>query len=282
MSEASAPKAPVRSQLVEVACVQLGPPGTETPAERLTSVRQLLEGLERVDLVVLPEMWPIGYFAFDAYRQAAASLDEPLRDLAGSVARTTGAYVAAGTFVEAASDGGLRNTCLLADPTGHTVLPYRKVHLFSHNSREPELIEAGREIEAVTSALGTIGFAVCYDLRFPELFRLLAAQGAEIIVVPSAWPAARLEHWRLLARARALENQAYLVGCNAAGEDHGTALAGHSLVADPWGELVAEAGDEPTVLRATLDMGLLARTRAEFPALRDRRIDLPDLPRVAA
>jgi predicted amidohydrolase len=128
-------------------------------------------------------------------------------------------------------------------------------------------------LEAKPSAIGTLGFAVCYDLRFPELFRAFASQGTEIFLVPSAWPAARLGHWRLLAQARALENQAYLVGCNAAGEDHGTALAGHSMVVSPWGEVVAEAGDEPTVLRATIDLETVRSAREEFPALRDRRIE---------
>jgi predicted amidohydrolase len=121
------------------------------------------------------------------------------------------------------------------------------------------------------TGIGRIGLAVCYDLRFPELFRAMVDQGAEVFVVPAAWPAARTEHWRLLLRARAVENQAYVVACNGSGSADGTTLAGRSTIIDPWGELVAEVGLGPAVLRGGVDLGHLEACRAAFPALADRR-----------
>jgi predicted amidohydrolase len=112
--------------------------------------------------------------------------------------------------------------------------------------------------------------AICYDLRFPELFRELASRVA-LYVVPAAWPAARTDHWSTLLRARAIEDQAFVVGCNMAGTDHGVALAGCSTVVDPWGVVVAEAGSEPGRLDATLDLDAVAAVRSELPALADRR-----------
>jgi predicted amidohydrolase len=261
---------------IEVACVQLGPPQGESLAERLEQASAPAFGLSGVDLIVLPELWPTGYFAFDRYRDDAEPLAGAVTRRAAELARATGAHVVAGTFVEAGPDGQLHNTAAIVDPSGELVASYRKMHVFSHRSREPELIAPGAEPVVAETALGRLGLAICYDLRFPELFRLLADRGAELIVIPSAWPAARAGHWRLLARARALENLAFVVGCNAAGEDHGTALAGHSVVIDPWGEPVAEAGTEPTVLRARIDPAAVAAARRDFPALRDRRIGVPD------
>lgn len=120
-----------------------------------------------------------------------------------------------------------------------------------------------------------MGLATCYDLRFPEQFRLLVDAGATVLVVPAGWPARRREHWTLLARARAIESQAYVLACGTAGTHAGVELAGHSLVVDPWGAVLAEAGPGEEVLTAELDPGLVARTRADFPVLRDRVLGLP-------
>ncbi len=115
----------------------------------------------------------------------------------------------------------------------------------------------------------------CYDLRFPELYRLLLDEGAQLIVVPAGWPAARLEHWLLLLRARAVENQLFVIGCNQVGMQEGVELAGHSAVVDPWGRILAEAAADEEVLTVDLDLALVAKIRDEFPVLRDRRFGLP-------
>jgi predicted amidohydrolase len=117
-----------------------------------------------------------------------------------------------------------------------------------------------------------LGFATCYDLRFPEMFRALLDAGAEVVLMPAAWPARRVHHWRLLTQARAVENQSYVVACNTAGTHAGVAMGGGSLVVDPWGEVVAEAGTDEDVLVVDLDLELVRSTRSSFPVLADRRL----------
>ena len=128
----------------------------------------------------------------------------------------------------------------------------------------------------VTAAtdFGRVGLACCYDLRFPELFRRMVDQGAEFFLVCSAWPYPRLESWIMLNRVRALENEAFLVSSNCVGITRGKQFVGHSMVVDPWGAIVAGAGDEETVVRAEVDPGMVARVRSVFPPLRDRVLRL--------
>ena len=117
-----------------------------------------------------------------------------------------------------------------------------------------------------------LGLATCYDLRFPEQFRLLLDAGAEVVLLVAAWPAKRVAHWRLLAQARAVENQSYVVACNTAGTHAGVPMGGHSIVVDPWGAVLAEAGEDEEVLVVDLDLDLVRATRTQFPVLADRRL----------
>lgn len=254
----------------DVVCLQAGDMGPDPAARRAQAVR-LVEAQVGAGLVVLPELWPTGYFAFDDYETTAEPLDGPTVSALSRAARSAGAHVLMGSFVER-SEVGLHNTAVLIAPDGSVVTTYRKMHVFGYGSREVELITGGTAVVTAATALGVIGLGVCYDLRFPELFRAMADDGAEIFVVPAAWPAARLEHWRLMARARAVENQAYMIAVNGAGAPHGTPLAGHSTVIDPWGEVVMEGTSEPDVLRAPVDPGRVISCRADFPALADRRL----------
>jgi predicted amidohydrolase len=149
------------------------------------------------------------------------------------------------------------------------------VHLFGFDSGEAALVTAGDAPSCYRAPFGAIGFSTCYDLRFPEIYRLLLDGGAELVVVPAGWPTPRLEHWRLLLRARAIENQVFVVGCNAAGSDGAVVYGGHSAVIDPWGAVLAEAGDGEEVLTVDVDLGSVAKIREEFPILRDRRLGVP-------
>jgi predicted amidohydrolase len=256
----------------DVACLQAGPIGDDVAARRAEAVR-LVESAAGAELIVLPELWPTGYFAFDDYRATAEALDGPTVTALAQAARNTGAHVVLGSFVEAGEDG-LHNTTALLAPDGQVLASYRKMHVFGYGSREVELITGGRQPVTVATDLGVLGLAICYDLRFPELFRAMVDQGAEIFVVPAAWPGARTEHWRVMARARAIENQAYVIACNGAGVGTPGAaeLAGHSAVIDPWGEIDAEAGPTPAILRAVVHRDRVAACRADFPALADRRL----------
>jgi predicted amidohydrolase len=146
------------------------------------------------------------------------------------------------------------------------------VHLFGYGSREVSLLTPGTTVRACPTALGTVGISTCYDLRFPELYRLQVDGGAELFLVAAAWPRARLAHWQLLLRARALENQAFLAACGAAGRQGDVVLSGRSAVVDPWGAVLAEAGDTAGTLTVEVDLGEVARARKDFPALADRRL----------
>lgn len=153
---------------------------------------------------------------------------------------------------------------------------YRKIHRFGFGEGEPLMLEAGRTVTTVRLGPATAGLAICYDLRFPELFRALLTQGAELFVVPAAWPAARRTDWELLGRARALENQAFVVQCNTVGEQGGLAMGGASRIVDPYGRVIAAGGDGEQVITAEIDLGVAAAFRREFPALNDRRIPVGD------
>jgi predicted amidohydrolase len=177
-----------------------------------------------------------------------------------------------GSFVERHADGSLTNTAVLLDGEGSTVAVYRKMHLFGFGEGEPKLMSAGREVVVAKTELGTIGLTTCYDLRFPELYRRLVDEGAELVVVPAAWPQARVDHWSVLARARAIENQMVVVAVNTAGTNGGKRMGGRSVVVDARGRVLAEAGPDEEVLAAEVDLTDVARWRADFPALHDRRL----------
>lgn len=259
------------TRLVRVACVQFKAIDASSVEERVRRAGELIAGIEGVDLLVLPELWATGYFDFDGYAVNAEALPGPTLETLTAAARSRNAWVHGGSLVERDAAGNLYNTSVLLDPDGRLVHTYRKSHLFGNDSREAELLRPGRSTDVAPTGLGGIGMTTCYDLRFPELYRRLAAdQDAELILVASAWPAARLEHWELLARARAVENQVFVIACNGAGIDHGVPLAGTSLVIDPWGRVLARGGDGEEIVRATIDLEQVAEIRTAFPVLGDR------------
>src|SRR5205085_5306058 len=173
------------------------------------------------------------------------------------------------------------NTTTLFGPDGSLLAVYRKIHLFDVDLpgqvtvRESHLRRAGEDVVCVETALGRIGLAVCYDLRFPDLFRKLADAGAEIVVMPSAFTRTTGQaHWEPLLRERAIENQCFMVAPNQYGLGaHGFADYGNSLVVDPWGEILARGpADEAAAVTATLDAAVLDRVRRELPSLEHRRL----------
>lgn len=262
--------------MTRVACLQLSSPPRKGRAEHVERVASRVAKLRDVELVVLPELWPIGFFDFDAYAAAAEPLSGRIVSALRGAARAAGAWVAGGSIVERAADGRLFNTAFLADPDGEIALTYRKIHTFGYRSREAELLDAGDTAGVANTPFGGLGLTTCYDLRFPELFRVLVDAGAALVVVPAAWPEARREHWRLLTRTRALENQVFLVACAARGVDNGIRLAGTSAIVDPHGEVVAEARPGDELLLGDIDLDRVRSARAEFPVLSDRRFDVVD------
>ncbi|SDP32434.1 carbon-nitrogen family hydrolase [Desulforhopalus singaporensis] len=229
-----------------------------------------VESCSDADLIILPEIWNIGFMSFDRYVGEAEELDGPTVTLMSGLAKKKGAYIHTGSFVEN-RNGRYYNTSLLLSPEGAIVAEYRKIHLFGYNSRETQLLTPGTEVAVAKTVFGNLGLATCFDLRFPELFRAMVDKGADMFLVCSAWPFPRLEAWSMLNRVRALENQCYLISANSAGLNGGSQFVGHSMVVDPWGTVLAGAGDQEMIVRTEIDTQAVAEARDTFPGLAGRR-----------
>jgi len=222
------------------------------------------------DLIILSELWNIGFMSFEQYVSEAEQKDGPTLSAFRDLAKELKIHLHTGSFVE--EDGGkYYNSSYLLSPEGEILANYRKVHLFGFNSSETKILTRGEEVVVVQTELGTFGLATCYDLRFPEIFRRMVEKGAEIILVCSAWPYPRLEHWIMLNRVRALENQCFLVSSNSVGMNRGSQFVGHSMMVDPWGIILASGGDEEVIVRSEIDLNEVKSARDRFPALADRQ-----------
>jgi predicted amidohydrolase len=211
----------------------------------------------------------------------AQGLDGEIAAALRELARAHRLWIVGGTFPEAIpGDERVHNTSVLVSPRGEIEAVYRKIHLFDVDLgsgarfTESERIAPGREVVVADTPIGGIGLSVCYDVRFPELYRAMAARGADWLAVPSAFtPQTGKDHWEVLLRARAIENQAFVLApaqCGRHGPDR--ASHGRSLVVDPWGLVLAQAADRPGVITADCDLAALASIRARLPALEHRRL----------
>jgi predicted amidohydrolase len=235
------------------------------------------------DLVALPELWSC-HGLDEAYRENAESVPGPTTDFLGELARELGIYLLGGSILE--GDPGaqrLSNTSTFFDPSGEMTAVYRKIHLFDVKVSDREYLESaniapGSEIVTAKAGAATLGLSVCYDVRFPELYRLLALRGAEILAVPAAFTLQTgKDHWELLLRARAVENQAFVVAPAQWGQKaDGRWTYGRSMIVDPWGTVLATCPDRDGHALATMDLDYLDRFRAEFPALTNRRPETYD------
>jgi predicted amidohydrolase len=246
----------------------------ESVESRRRRVASLVRDQAGADLVVLPELWTTGAFAYEDFATEAEPLQGPTLEAMAKAASDAGVWLHAGSIPERDPEGSLYNTSLLLSPSGDLAAAYRKIHRFGFDKGEAVLMGAGQDLVTVRLPGTTLGLATCYDLRFPELFRGLVDAGAETLVVPAGWPERRRSHWTLLAQARAVENQAFVLACGTAGTHAGVPQAGHSIVVDPWGEVLAEAGAGEEVLTVEFEPGKVATTREQFPALKDRMLGL--------
>lgn len=227
-------------------------------------------------LVALPELF--GFLGRGGeMREVAEPLEGPTLLWAGELASRHRIWLLAGSFVERDGDELYNTSCLVA-PTGELVAAYRKIHLFDvevpdAGAHESDLYTPGTElVTASVDGMG-LGLSICYDLRFPELYRILTLRGTSILAVPSAFTATTgRDHWELLVRARAVENQAYVIAPDQCGTSaDGIARYGHSLIVDPWGRVLADAGDDEGLAMADVDLDEVTRVRDVLPSLANRR-----------
>jgi len=240
--------------------------------DKAATIEKALENIRRckgADLVILPEIWNVGFMSFDCYVSEAEDRNGPTMSMLIKAATEIGAYLHTGSFVEI-ENGKYYNSSYLVSPKGEILANYHKIHLFGYNSLETQILTPGESVTVVDTPLGKIGLATCYDLRFPELFRRMADQDVEILLVCSAWPYPRLEAWQMLNRVRALENQCFLVSANSVEMNQGARFAGHSMVVDPWGTIIAGGGDKEVILKTELNMDEVRTARKEFPVLKNR------------
>ena len=239
----------------------------EDKAANFSKARALLAATppEPGSLVVLPEMFATGFsMNLSATRQSPAREDEAFLS---SLACEHRAFVIGGGVSPGAGEMG-RNDAVAFSPGGALLARYTKIHPFSLGG-EAEGHAAGADIVTFECGGFTVAPFVCYDLRFPEIFRAAAKRGASLFVVIALWPAKRQQHWLTLLQARAIENQAYVVGVNRVGSEPQFSYAGRSVVVDPHGVIIADAGEQERILTATLDVETVHTWRRDFPALRD-------------
>ncbi len=230
------------------------------------------------ELIALPELWSC-HGLEEAYGENAEPIPGPTTAFLGGLARELGVYVLGGSILEREpSTERLFNTSTFFDPSGELVAMYRKIHLFDVTAPDREYVESrivapGREVVTAKAGTATLGLSVCYDLRFPELYRLLAMRGAEVLAVPAAFTLQTgKDHWELLLRARAVENLAYVVAPAQWGQKaDGRWTYGRSMIVNPWGTVLATCPDRDGHALATLDLDYLDRLRTEFPALTHRQ-----------
>ena len=225
---------------------------------------------EGSDLVILSEIWNVGFMSFDRYVAEAEDCNGQTLTSLRAAAQKIGVYLHTGSFVEK-KNGYYYNSSYLISPDGDILANYLKIHLFGYNSKETRILTPGDAVVVVETPIGKIGLATCYDLRFPELFRNMVEQGAEIFLICSAWPYPRLEHWLMLNRVRALENQCFLMSSNSVGFNQGIQFVGHSMITDPWGTILAGAGDKEAIIKSEINLADLHTARQQFPALADRK-----------
>jgi len=231
------------------------------------------------EVVCFPEMWTTG-FNWANNERMAAEHEKTLDRIAG-MAKGYGIWIN-GSMPALDEDGKISNTSILFNPQGERTATYRKTHLFSLIGEEKHMA-AGKTLGLAETPWGLTGLSVCYDIRFPELFRTYALKGARIVFSPMAFPHPRLELWKILVRARAIENQMFVVGTNQVGrEDFGpdnlVTYCGDSVIIDPWGKTVVEASEtEEALLTVAIDLDLVEEARSQIKVLADRRPDLYEL-----
>jgi omega-amidase len=229
-----------------------------------------LAAKEKSSLLILPELCLHGYNYASINGWNKWTLPS-VTDVIGEIAMSNAISIA-GSFVEN-EHGNFYNTFVMVNSEGFIVHKYRKIHLFNLLG-EGDFFSAGNEIKPFNSVLGITGSAICYDLRFPEFIRKLAVNNCRVMIIPAEWPKTRIEHWKILLQARAIENQVFIIGVNCVGSVLGVDYGGNSAVINPWGEVVASMEEKEGLITIPIDLDLVEEVRNRIPVWADRRPDL--------
>lgn len=221
-------------------------------------------------IVVFPELWTSGYDLSNAALYAQSLGSGIFAELAAQASQKN--LFIGGSLLEEHT-GHIYNTFVLFNPDGSAPFVYRKTHLFQLMHEGDWLTPGDRLVTADLSGVKT-GLAVCYDLRFPEMFRHYALEGVQLVLIPAEWPTQRIDHWNILTRARAIENQLFVAAVNRCGSGADGDYGGRSMLVGPWGELILEAGADECLLTAAIDLDEIPRARKKIDILRDRRPEI--------
>ncbi|MDI6601521.1 MAG: carbon-nitrogen family hydrolase [Thermoanaerobacteraceae bacterium] len=261
---------------MEVSIIQMDIVPDIVPGEPQKNYTHALELMgeamkDHPDVMILPEMFNTAY-AFNFIDRVGDREARTLKELFVPFIKDTSVNVIAGSISNFTNDG-LYNTAIVFSRDGRVVCEYDKVHLFGLMDEDKYLM-GGQSLGLFEVDGVPCGVIICYDLRFPELTRLLALKGAKALFIPAEWPQPRLEHWRILQRARAIENQLYVISCNRVGKKGDDVFFGHSMVTDPWGEILCELSDKEEIKTIEIDLKSVDEVRNKIPVFKDRRADV--------
>lgn len=258
---------------MKITCIQMDMAFAQ-PDANFDKAKKLISeaAADRPDVIVLPETWNTGFFPRENL-PALSDLDGArVKAEIGALAGQYGVNLVAGSVANV-KGGKVHNTAYVFDRSGQCVGEYDKTHLFTP-MQEDAFFEKGDHLCRFTLDAKRCGLIICYDIRFPELTRSLVVQGLDILFIVSQWPSVRIPHLRALTVARAIENQMFTVCCNSCGTAGETVYGGGSMIVDPWGEMLAEAGGTQCMIRADCDTSIIEGIRRSINVLNDRRVDL--------
>ncbi|MFY0542909.1 carbon-nitrogen family hydrolase [Brevibacillus sp. H7] len=229
--------------------------------------------INKPDMIILPEMWNTGY-ALEKAGEIADVDGVRARKLFSSFAEKHQVMIVGGSVLyRDSATGDITNTMLVFNEEGKEILRYDKMHLFRLMD-EDQYLKAGNSFGLFSYQGTTFGTMICYDLRFPQLSRKLVREGAKVLINTAQWPTPRVDHWRTLLQARAIENQSYVIAVNRCGESRNTPFPGSSMVIDPWGEVLLSGDSEERVYHVEMDLNKVDEIRRKIPVFEDQRLDL--------
>jgi omega-amidase len=234
-------------------------------------LKDAMKAKRKPDVIIFPEMWNTGY-ALEEIQQLADQDGNRTKQFISEFCKKHQVNIIAGSIAEKKGNE-IQNTVYVFNRNGELTADYSKIHLFRLMDEE-KYLTSGDKIGKIEVEDVPAGVMICYDIRFPELARTLALDGAKILFVPAEWPHPRLHHWRTLLMARAIENQMFVVACNRVGISGKAEFFGHSMIIDPWGEVIAEGGEQEEIISAALQLSDVDQVRHKIPVFEDRRPEI--------